>query len=89
MTDDIDLCRLRIQVARLEEDKAHPEGRLAFAIQETGYVSAKLDALRPAFQAAAPGSRRHEVDPVTAEELAAAVEVLRRVRPLPIGGVTL
>jgi hypothetical protein len=84
MTDDVDLCRLSSQVARLEEDKAHLEGRLAFAIQETGYLRANLQALRPTFQAAAPGSRRHDVDAVTPEELAAALEVLRRVRPLPL-----
>jgi hypothetical protein len=51
------------------------EGRLAFAIQETGYLHAKLQALRPTFQAAVPGSRRVDVEPVTAEELAAALEV--------------
>jgi hypothetical protein len=63
-------------------------GRLAFALQETGYLSAKLRALRPTFQAAGPGSRRVEVEPVTAEELAAALEVLRRVRPLPLASET-
>jgi hypothetical protein len=84
MDSDAELRRFRNQVARLEDEKTMLEGRLAFAIQETGYLRAKLQALRPTFQAAAPGSRRHDVDAVTPEELAAALEVLRRVRPLPL-----
>jgi hypothetical protein len=52
LNPDTELRCLRNQVARLEDDKAHLEGRLAFAIQETGHLRAKLQAPRPTFQAA-------------------------------------
>jgi len=84
MEPDSELRRLRNRIATLEDEKAMLEGRLAFAVQEIGYLRTRLQRLIPTFQAALPGTRRVDVDPVTAEELAAVLEVLRRVRPLPL-----
>jgi hypothetical protein len=80
---DAEFRRLRDQVARLEERDDHAQGAPdIFAIQEIGYLRAKLQVPRPTFQAAAPGSRRVDVDPVTTDELAAALQMLRQMRPL-------
>jgi hypothetical protein len=82
--DSDELRRLRNQVANLEDEKRELEGRFGFATQEIGYLRAKLQTLRPTLQTAMPGTRHVVVEPVTEEELAAALEVLRRVRPLPL-----
>jgi hypothetical protein len=39
---------------------------------------------RPSLQTAAPGERRVDIEPVKPAELAAAIAVLRRVRPLTL-----
>jgi hypothetical protein len=72
-------------VATLEDDKRVLEERLAFAWHEVSRICAKLLELRPSMQTAPPGKRRVEVDALTPAELAAALTVLQRVRPLPVG----
>ena len=60
------------------------EERLAFAWLEVGRIRAKLIEARPPMQTAAPGYRRVEAELVTPAQLAAALDVLRRVRPLRV-----
>ena len=50
-------------------------------------IRAKLLDLHPAMQTAPPGERRVDVDAVTPAELAAALAMIRRVRPLPLAFV--
>jgi len=72
-------------VATLETDKRVLEERLAFAWQEVNRIRAKLLALRPSMlETAPPGERRVDLDAVTPAELAAALEILHRVRPLSL-----
>ena len=76
--------RLRSRVATLEDDNRVLEERLGFAWQEVGRLRAKVLDLRPSLQTAAPGSRRVELEAVTAAELEDALGVLRRVRPIQL-----
>jgi hypothetical protein len=79
-----EIRRLRSRVATLEDDKRVLEERLAYAWQEVGRLRARVLESRPALQTAAPGYRRVEVEVVTPVELAAALKLLRRVRPLQL-----
>jgi len=83
MTHDpaAELRHLRSRAATLEEDKRVLEERLAFAWQEVAQIRAKLVAVRPSLQTAPPRGtpRVVDVEAVPPAELAAALEVLRRV----------
>jgi sigma54-dependent transcription regulator len=82
---EAELRHLRSRVATLEEDKRVLEERLAFAWQEVNRIRAKLLALGPStLQTAPPGERRVEVEAVTPRQLAAVIEILRRVQPLSL-----
>ena len=80
---EAELRHLRSRVATLEEDKRVLEERLAFAWQEVSRIREKLSA-RPSTLQTAPGERRVDLDAVTPAELAAALEILHRVRPLSL-----
>ena len=82
MDADAELRRLRAQHARLADENADLRERLAYAWQEVERLRAIVIAIKAPMHTAVPVESRATVVPVTAAELGAAFEVLRRVRPL-------
>jgi hypothetical protein len=79
-----ELRHLRSRVATLEDDKRVFEDRLTFAWQVVSRIRSKLLELRPSLRTAPPGESPVEVEAVSPAQLAAVLQMLRRVRPLPM-----